>query len=73
MDFAYLMDDMLGRRCNGVMIDGRPARLDQPLASGNQIEILTYDTVFEPKLAWESLVNTSLARIKIQEWLQEKK
>jgi GTP pyrophosphokinase len=41
LDFAYHVHTELGHRCRGAKVNGRMVPLDQPLANGDQVEIIT--------------------------------
>jgi GTP pyrophosphokinase len=41
LDFAYHVHTDLGHRCRGAKVNGRMVPLDQPLANGDQVEIVT--------------------------------
>ncbi|HSN72537.1 MAG TPA: bifunctional (p)ppGpp synthetase/guanosine-3',5'-bis(diphosphate) 3'-pyrophosphohydrolase, partial [Steroidobacteraceae bacterium] len=41
LDFAYHVHTELGHRCRGAKVNGRMVPLDQPLANGDQVEIVT--------------------------------
>jgi GTP pyrophosphokinase len=41
LDFAYHVHTDLGHRCRGAKINGRMVPLNQPLANGDQVEIVT--------------------------------
>jgi GTP pyrophosphokinase len=70
LDFAFLIHTKLGTRCVGAKINGRNVRINHPLQSGDQIEILTSPQQ-TPKQDWLNIVQTSKARIKIKQSLKE--
>jgi GTP pyrophosphokinase len=41
LDFAYQVHTDLGHRCRGAKVNGRMVPLNQPLANGDQVEIIT--------------------------------
>ncbi|MBB6092227.1 GTP pyrophosphokinase [Povalibacter uvarum] len=41
LDFAYHVHTDLGHRCRGAKVNGRMVPLNQPLANGDQVEIIT--------------------------------
>ncbi|HQR23221.1 MAG TPA: bifunctional (p)ppGpp synthetase/guanosine-3',5'-bis(diphosphate) 3'-pyrophosphohydrolase [Steroidobacteraceae bacterium] len=41
LDFAYQVHTNLGHRCRGAKVNGRMASLNQPLANGDSVEIIT--------------------------------
>ena len=43
LDFAYRVHTEVGHRCRGARVDGRTISLNQPLESGQRVEVLTTD------------------------------
>ncbi len=41
LDFAFHVHSSLGERCKGAKVNGRIAPLNQPLRSGDVVEIIT--------------------------------
>lgn len=41
LDFAYHVHTLLGHRCRGAKVNGRMVPLNQPLANGDRVEIVT--------------------------------
>ncbi len=75
VDFAYRVHTEVGHRCEGAKVDGRPVRLNTPLATGQRVEIVAGK--FEaPDRAWLDarlgFVRTARAREKIQGWFRER-
>jgi len=75
LDFAYQVHTELGHRCKGAKVNGRMVPLDQPLASGEAVEIVTGKTA-APSRDWliESLgfLATRSARAKVRAWFRRK-
>jgi len=71
LDFAYRVHTEVGHRCRGARIDGRPVALNQPLESGQRVEVVT-GTQVAPRRAWLDqhleCFRTSRAREKISDW-----
>ena len=70
LDFAYSIHTEVGNTCTGARINGKMARLDTPLKSGDKCEILTRKNS-EPKKDWLKIVKTATARSSIRRWLRE--
>ncbi|MGR6036551.1 MAG: RelA/SpoT family protein [Candidatus Nitrosoglobus sp.] len=74
LDFAYAIHTEVGHRCRGAKVDGAMTTLTQPLASGQQVEILT-TRESSPSRDWLNsrlgYLHTSSARTKIQRWFKQ--
>ena len=74
IDFAYAIHTQVGHRCRGAKVDGIMVSLTTPLASGQQVEILTTREGrpsrdwLNPKLGY---LKTSSARAKVRRWLKQ--
>lgn len=69
IDFAYAIHTDLGHRCAGIKADGKLIPLDQPLKSGQIIEIVTQKTE-KPSRDWLRFIKTSQAKSKIKKWFK---
>ena len=74
LDFAYHVHTQLGHSCRGAKVNGRIAPLDQPLASGEVVEIITGRTG-GPSRDWLAIDNRFLAsarsRAKVRAWFHQ--
>lgn len=70
LDFAFHIHTGIGSKCTGAIVNGRNVRINQKLASGDTVEILTSATQ-TPKRDWLNYVVTSKARNKIRITLKE--
>lgn len=68
IDFAYHIHSDVGNHLAFVHINGRNAPIDQPLANGDVIEIIT-DSKRQASINWLSLVKTSRARDTLKSFL----
>lgn len=74
LDFAYAIHTDVGHRCRGAKIDGVMVSITTPLASGQQVEILTAREGrpsrdwLNPKLGY---LKTASARAKVRRWLKQ--
>ena len=64
LDFAYALHTNIGKKCIGAKVNHRLVPLSHPLASGDQVEILTSRSQ-EPQAEWLNFVTTAKARSKI--------
>lgn len=64
LDFAYALHTNIGNKCIGAKVNHRLVPLSHPLASGDQVEILTSRSQ-EPQPEWLNFVTTAKARAKI--------
>jgi GTP pyrophosphokinase len=75
IDFAYALHTDLGHRCRGARVDGKIVTLDQPLASGQRVEIVTAKSG-GPSRDWlnaeRGFVRSPRARAKIRQWFNAK-
>ena len=74
LDFAYAIHTQVGHRCRGAKVDGVIVSLTTPLASGQQVEILTARTG-RPSRDWLNAnlgyLKTASARAKVRRWLTQ--
>jgi len=74
LDFAYAIHTAVGHRCRGAKVDGVIVSLTAPLASGQQVEILTAREG-RPSRDWLNpnlgYLKTASARAKVRRWLKE--
>ncbi|MGD8477017.1 MAG: bifunctional (p)ppGpp synthetase/guanosine-3',5'-bis(diphosphate) 3'-pyrophosphohydrolase [Burkholderiales bacterium] len=71
IDFAYHVHSELGHRCRGAKVDGRLVPLNQPLANGQVIEIVTARDG-GPSRDWMNpalgYIASNRARAKVRQW-----
>lgn len=70
LDFAFAIHTAVGCRCSGGNVNGRYEKISYKLKSGDTVKILTSSTQV-PKADWLQLVQTSKARNKIRQSLDE--
>ncbi|MGI8791795.1 MAG: RelA/SpoT family protein [Acidimicrobiales bacterium] len=74
VDFAYAIHTEVGHRCIGARVNGRLARLDVELASGDTLEIFTSKVPSAgPSRDWLNIVATPRARNKIRQWFSRER
>ncbi|WP_085536983.1 RelA/SpoT family protein [Massilibacteroides vaginae] len=64
LDFAYALHTNIGNKCIGAKVNHRLVPLSHPLASGDQVEILTSRSQ-EPQPDWINFVTTAKAKAKV--------
>ena len=69
VDFAYAVHTEIGNTCYACRINNRSASLNQPLANGQKIQIIT-DEKRRPQAMWLNTVKTSKARSAIRHALK---
>jgi GTP pyrophosphokinase len=74
LDFAYAIHSEIGNRCRGARVDGRIAPLNQPLHSGQTVEILTQKNA-APSRDWlsphQGYLRTPKARNRVRQWFKQ--
>ena len=70
LDFAFGIHSRLGMQCVGARVNGKNARINYQLQSGETIEVLT-SSQQTPKLDWLNIVKTTKARSRIKQSLKE--
>lgn len=70
LDFAYALHSNIGNKCIGAKVNHRLVPLSHPLASGDQVEILTSRSQ-EPQPEWLNFITTAKARAKIDAVLKK--
>lgn len=71
IDFAYRIHTDVGNRCVGAKVNGKIISLDQPLKTGQIVEILTSATSKGPNIAWLNFAKSNQARSKIKQWFKK--
>jgi len=69
VDFAYQIHTEIGNHCSGAKVNAKIAPLDQPLKSGDLVEIITQKNK-NPSESWLSFVRTGSARNHIRAGLR---
>lgn len=69
VDFAYAVHTDVGNSCVGVKVDRKPYPMNQPLDSGQTIEVVTSKAA-RPNATWLNFVVTAKARLKIRAYLR---
>ncbi len=72
LDFAYTIHTRVGDQCLGAKVNHKLVPLSEKLRSGDQVEILTSQTV-QPQPEWINFVSTAKARTKIEASLRRQR
>ena len=72
LDFAYTIHTRVGDHCLGAKVNHTLIPLSQKLRSGDQVEILTSETVI-PQPEWLNYVTTAKAKTKIEAALRHQR
>ena len=74
IDFAYSIHTEVGHRCVGARVNGRLVPLDQQLANGDSVEILTSKAEDAgPSRDWLQIATSPRARSKIRGWFNKER
>jgi GTP pyrophosphokinase len=71
LDFAYLVHTEIGDHYVGALVNGKMAKMNSELKSGDIVEIQTRKNA-EPKMQWLEAARTARARSKIKVYLRSK-
>ena len=72
IDFAYRIHTRLGDSCQGVRINGKIARLSQPLNNGDLVEIIKARKPIGPRRDWLQWAKMAETKRKIRQGLRER-
>ena len=72
LDFAFHIHTNVGAHCTGAIVNGSHKRLNYKVQNGDTVEILTAANQM-PRNEWLNIVNTSKARNKIKQSLNEER
>lgn len=71
VDFAYSIHSAVGNRMVGAKVNSRMVPIGTKLKNGDRVEIITSQNSKGPSLDWLSLVVTTQAKNKIQQWFKK--